>query len=61
MGADGVEGLGAIKKLGGKTVSESEETCILYAMPKFAAEKGYADFKLPNYKIAEKIIGYTNN
>jgi two-component system chemotaxis response regulator CheB len=59
MGADGVEGLGAIQRVGGKTIAESEETCILYAMPKIAAEKGFADLKLPNFKIAEKIIDFT--
>ena len=61
MGADGVEGLGVIQKLGGKTIAESEETCILYAMPKFAAEKGFANFKLPNFKIAGKIIDFVKN
>ena len=55
MGSDGVNGLGTIKRLGGKTIAEAEETCILFAMPKFAAEKGYADNVLPNFKIAEMI------
>ncbi len=55
MGSDGVNGLGAIKRVGGKTIAESEETSILYAMPKFATEKGYVDNVLPNYKIADKI------
>jgi two-component system chemotaxis response regulator CheB len=59
MGSDGVEGLGAIQKLGGKTIAESEKTSILYAMPRIAAEKGFADLKLPNFKIAEKIVDFT--
>ncbi|MFX0003326.1 MAG: chemotaxis-specific protein-glutamate methyltransferase CheB [Candidatus Hodarchaeota archaeon] len=58
MGSDGVEGLGAIKRVGGKTITEAEETCILYAMPKFAAEKGYADYILPNYEIKDQIIKF---
>ena len=58
MGSDGVEGLGSIQKLGGKTISESEETCILFAMPKFAAEKGYADLILPNYSVHPEIIKF---
>jgi len=58
MGSDGVNGLGAIKRVGGKTIAEAEETCILYAMPKFAAEKGYADFVLPNYEIKDKITTF---
>ncbi|MFX1376247.1 MAG: chemotaxis-specific protein-glutamate methyltransferase CheB [Promethearchaeota archaeon] len=58
MGSDGVEGLGAIQKVGGKTISESEETCILFAMPRFAAEKGYADLVLPNYEIRNQILKF---
>ena len=61
MGSDGVEGLGAIKRVGGKTIAEAEETSILYAMPKFATEKGFADFILPNYKISEKILEFLKN
>ncbi len=58
MGSDGVEGLGAIKKVGGQTIAEAEETSILYAMPKFAAEKGFANFVLPNFKISEKVLEF---
>jgi len=58
MGSDGVNGLGAIQNVGGKTIAESEETCILYAMPKFAAEKGLADFILPNYLVKDYIIKF---
>ncbi|MFX0006821.1 MAG: chemotaxis-specific protein-glutamate methyltransferase CheB [Candidatus Hermodarchaeota archaeon] len=61
MGSDGVNGLGAIKQVGGKTIAEAEETCILYAMPKFAAEKGYADYILPNYEIKDKITTFLNS
>ena len=58
MGSDGVEGLGAIKRLGGKTSAEGAETCILFAMPKIAAEKGYANFVLPNYEIHGQILKF---
>ncbi|MFX1573911.1 MAG: chemotaxis protein CheB [Promethearchaeota archaeon] len=61
MGSDGVEGLHAIKKVGGKTIAESEQTSILYAMPKFAAEKGYADLVLSNYQISEEMIKFIKN
>ena len=59
MGSDGVNGLGAIQKVRGKTIAESEETSILYAMPKFAAERGLADYIMPNFKIAEFIASFT--
>ena len=42
MGDDGAEGLGAIKKEGGMTVAQSEESCVVYGMPKAAIERGYA-------------------
>jgi two-component system chemotaxis response regulator CheB len=59
MGADGVEGLRAIKSKGGKTIAESKDTSILYGMPKVAAETGAADLILPNYKIIDEIIKFT--
>jgi two-component system chemotaxis response regulator CheB len=42
MGDDGAEGLGAIKKDGGMTIAQSEESCVVYGMPKAAIERGYA-------------------
>ena len=42
MGDDGAEGLGAIKKEGGMTVAQSEESCVVFGMPKAAIERGYA-------------------
>jgi chemotaxis response regulator CheB len=42
MGDDGAEGLGAIKKQGGMTIAQSEESCVVYGMPKAAIERGYA-------------------
>jgi two-component system chemotaxis response regulator CheB len=42
MGDDGAEGLGAIKKEGGMTIAQSEESCVVYGMPKAATERGYA-------------------
>lgn len=60
MGRDGVDGLHAIKSKGGKTIAESEETSVLYGMPKVAAETGAADLIIPNYKIVEKMINFVN-
>ncbi len=42
MGDDGAEGLGAIKRAGGFTVAQSEESCVVYGMPKAAIDRGYA-------------------
>jgi two-component system chemotaxis response regulator CheB len=60
MGRDGVDGLHAIKSEGGKTIAESEETSVLYGMPKIAAETGAADIIIPNYKIVKEMINFVN-
>lgn len=61
MGKDGVIGLQKIKKSGGKTISESKETCVLYGMPRLAAERGISDSILPNYQITDYIIDFSKN
>lgn len=58
MGHDGVAGLKAIKLMGGITISESEETSIIYDMPKIAAEAKAADIIIPNYEISKKIVEF---
>jgi two-component system chemotaxis response regulator CheB len=42
MGDDGAAGLGMIKDAGGLTIAQSEESCVVYGMPKAAIDKGYA-------------------
>ena len=42
MGDDGADGLGEVKKAGGMTIAQNEESCVVYGMPKAAVERGYA-------------------
>ncbi|MBV9572576.1 MAG: chemotaxis response regulator protein-glutamate methylesterase [Acidobacteriales bacterium] len=42
MGDDGAEGMGMVKAQGGLTIAQSEESCIVFGMPKAAIERGYA-------------------
>jgi two-component system chemotaxis response regulator CheB len=42
MGDDGAQGLGAVKKAGGMTIAQSEESCVVFGMPKAAIERGFA-------------------
>jgi two-component system chemotaxis response regulator CheB len=42
MGNDGAEGMGAVKDAGGTTLTQSEESCVVYGMPKSAVERGFS-------------------
>jgi len=42
MGEDGAAGLGEIRAAGGLTVAQSQETCVVFGMPRAAIERGYA-------------------
>ncbi|MBW1735104.1 MAG: chemotaxis response regulator protein-glutamate methylesterase [Deltaproteobacteria bacterium] len=56
MGSDGAEAMVKIRKAGGRTIAESEETAVVFGMPKEAIRKGGAEFVLPSYEIGEKIV-----
>jgi two-component system chemotaxis response regulator CheB len=56
MGSDGVEGLRAIREAGGRTLAESEETCVIYGMPKAAAEAGVVDRVVTLPRMADEIL-----
>jgi two-component system, chemotaxis family, protein-glutamate methylesterase/glutaminase len=42
MGDDGAEGMGAVKAAGGMTIAQSEDSCVVFGMPKSAIDRGYA-------------------
>jgi two-component system, chemotaxis family, protein-glutamate methylesterase/glutaminase len=42
MGDDGAEGLGTVKAAGGMTIAQSEDSCVVFGMPKAAIDRGYA-------------------
>ena len=56
MGSDGALELTRLRKNGGHTIAESEETCVVYGMPGKAVKLGGAEFILNDYEIADKII-----
>jgi len=56
MGNDGLKGLIAIKKTGGRVFAQNEETCIVYGMPKAVVDAGIADKVLPLEELAGEII-----
>ncbi len=61
MGKDGAKGLLGLRKQGSYTISQDEETCAVYGMPRAAAEIGAAQFVLPLDKIAQVIIQKIKN
>jgi two-component system, chemotaxis family, protein-glutamate methylesterase/glutaminase len=57
MGRDGVEGLRAIRRAGGRTIAESEATAVVYGMPAAAIHAGLADFVLPLDEVCAAVAG----
>jgi two-component system chemotaxis response regulator CheB len=55
MGSDGALGMETIKKRGGDTLAQDNESCLVFGMPKVAIERGVVDWVLPLEKIPEKI------
>jgi two-component system chemotaxis response regulator CheB len=55
MGKDGFEAIKNLKSLGGYSIAQDEQTCIVYGMPKAIVDAGLADNILPLEKIPETI------
>ena len=58
IGDDGADGMLELRKNGANTIAESEETAVVYGMPKMAYERGGAVKKLPFPKIVDEILAY---
>jgi two-component system, chemotaxis family, response regulator WspF len=56
MGRDGAVGLGTLRTVGWQTIAESEQSCVVYGMPRAAAEMGAASSILALHEIAPKLI-----
>ncbi|WP_353684300.1 chemotaxis response regulator protein-glutamate methylesterase [Thermodesulfovibrio sp. 3907-1M] len=61
MGYDGADAFTEIKKKGGKTIAESEESAVVFGMPRELIERGGATVILPAEKIAKQIISWAKN
>jgi two-component system chemotaxis response regulator CheB len=55
MGYDGAETMAELKRRGGRTIAESEETAVVFGMPKELISRGGATNVLPSGKIASQI------
>ena len=56
MGADGAEGLLAMKQAGASTIAQDESTSVVFGMPKEAIDRGAVDVVLPLPRIAAGIL-----
>jgi two-component system chemotaxis response regulator CheB len=56
MGDDGKEGAAWVKAQGGKVITEAEESCVIYGMPRCVVEAGLSDISAPLATMAETIM-----
>jgi two-component system chemotaxis response regulator CheB len=56
MGSDGVKGLGSLRHAGGRVFAQSEESCVVYGMPKAVVDAGIADKVISIQELAGEII-----
>jgi len=56
MGADGRDGAAWIKARGGDVLTEAEETCVVYGMPRAVVEAGLSDEEVPLDRLSSAII-----
>lgn len=56
MGDDGKEGAAWVKAQGGKVITEAEESCVIYGMPRTVVEAGLSDLSVPLTAMAETIL-----
>lgn len=56
MGDDGKQGCAWVKARGGRVITESEESCVIYGMPRSVDEAGLSDLSAPLGTMTETIL-----
>lgn len=56
MGKDGAVGLDSLRLAGWHTIAESQQSCVVYGMPRAAVEIGAADSVLSSEQIASELV-----
>ena len=59
MGSDGAEGLLDIRRAGGFTLAQDEETCVVFGMPREAVRRGAVDRSMPPASMAQLLLRMT--
>jgi two-component system chemotaxis response regulator CheB len=57
MGADGAEGLLAMRKAGAHTLAQDERSCVVFGMPREAIQRGAAEHVVPLDDVAGLLLG----
>jgi two-component system chemotaxis response regulator CheB len=57
MGADGANGMKAMRDAGARCIAQNEATCVVFGMPKEAYEKGGVESLVPLPRIAQTLVG----
>lgn len=60
MGNDGAATFAEIRQAGGRTIAESEESCVVFGMPGDLVQRGGASMVLPSDRIARQLIAWTS-
>lgn len=60
MGRDGAEGLRSLRNAGATTFGQDENTCVVYGMPRVAADMGGVQEAVPLPKIATRLLRETS-
>jgi len=55
MGRDGADAIKELKMIGGYSIAQDEDSCVVYGMPKAVVDAGYADLVLPLDSISNAI------
>jgi len=61
MGTDGVEGLGDIKKSGGLTIAQNEESSVVFGKPGEAIKRGAAELVMNPERMADLLLSITES
>lgn len=56
MGSDGAEAMAELRRRGGWTIAESEQTAVIFGMPRELIERGGASVVLPLEAIAQALV-----
>jgi two-component system chemotaxis response regulator CheB len=56
MGSDGAQGMRKLKQAGAATMTQDEQTCVVYGMPRSAVELGVVDQVLPLGRIPQALM-----